>query len=444
VWAKRSGSFSNAGPTTSDVNAETQWNPGAPTGAYAKREGAPFAILDTIYEAEKTIRKADPLVVFPLLHMMWSPSNQPCGGAAGCPGGTAAGQIGTTAYHSDKVAIFVLGAQNVDTDEYDAQVMLHEYGHYFEDKFSRSDSVGGSHANGNKLDPRLAFGEGFATAHASMLSGDPLYVDTSGPNQASPPSVTDVEADSRGDSSFFSEDGIIELLWDLYDAKSATPEGDTESGGTIQDDVELGYKPIYDAMRGGEKNTPAFTSIYSFLKAVNGPYMADPALAGPVGNKIIALATAEGVDLANADEYEQSTRTLYTVLPPTGTAVTQYATGPFAGTNLSTRTTNDPGLVGNKLDDYVFFKVHIVVPGNYEIEVVPTNNKAMLFRISDHGKDTNSPSASKGATSTLPVSLVTGDYVVAVRALDFVGGQWVPTTGTFTIKLSLKSLFTSP
>src|SRR4249920_1158266 len=120
--------------------------------------------------------------------------------------------------------------------------------------------------------------------------------------------------------------------------------------------------------------------------------MADPALAASIGSKIIALAKAEGIDLANADEYEQSTRTLYTVLPPTGVAVTQFATGPFANTNLSTSTANDPGLIGNKLDDHVFFKTKILVPGNYEIEVVPTNNKAMFFRINDHGKETFSGS----------------------------------------------------
>ena len=59
--------------------------------------------------------------------------------------------------------IYVLGAENVDTDEYDQHVLAHEFQHFLEDTISRSDSPGGPHAPGDRLDPRVAFSEGFAT-----------------------------------------------------------------------------------------------------------------------------------------------------------------------------------------------------------------------------------------------------------------------------------------
>jgi hypothetical protein len=45
------------------------------------------------------------------------------------------------------------------TDEYDDHVIIHEWGYCFEDKFSRSDSIGGNHSNELafpcRCDPRL-------------------------------------------------------------------------------------------------------------------------------------------------------------------------------------------------------------------------------------------------------------------------------------------------
>jgi hypothetical protein len=109
--------------------------------------------------------------------------------------------------------------------------------------------------------------------------------------------------------------------------------------------------------------------------------------------------------------------------------------------------TNDPGLDGNKLDDHVFFKLHIALPGTYQIDVVPKNNKSMHITLSDHGKNTNSAGANLGDTVTLSAPLQPGDYVIDVYAHDFVAvpapGGWVnATNATFTIKASLTNLLT--
>ncbi len=59
-------------------------------------------------------------------------------------------------------SMVILGDAGVDTDEFDAHVIAHEWAHYFEDVMSRSNSEGGAHLLGESLDASLAFSEGFA------------------------------------------------------------------------------------------------------------------------------------------------------------------------------------------------------------------------------------------------------------------------------------------
>ncbi len=433
VYTKTSPTFTIAGSHTEDIYAESVWTPGAPNGTYTKREAAPFAILDMAYQAEKVVRQADPQVVFPMLHMAWSPTNRPT------LGNKAAGLINTSHYAGSEGTLYILGAENLDTDEYDAQVVLHEWSHYFENIFSRSDSIGGAHGTNELLDPRLAFGEGFATAHAAMFTNDPLYLDTAGANQAGLGVITPLEQDNNAASGFFSEDAVMELLWDLFDPKSpaGTPEADAEGGGTLQDEVELGYKPIYQTMIGGQKSTRAFTSLFSFLRHLNAPYLADPALSATVGAKINALALAERVDLTTADEYELSTARLYTVIPVDGTLVTQHGAGPFAGTTLQTRIVNDATAKGNKLHSRVFFKFTVAAQGTYLIEAAPTNNRALSFTLNDGGTQTSSSSGNLGDTVNLTATLAPGTYTLAVTGFDFAAPNWTTSTvATFTMRIT--------
>jgi hypothetical protein len=63
--------------------------------------------------------------------------------------------------------LYILGGANgnystTDFDHFDDSVILHEYGHFLEDVYSKSDSQGGSHNGNFVIDPRLAWSEGFA------------------------------------------------------------------------------------------------------------------------------------------------------------------------------------------------------------------------------------------------------------------------------------------
>ncbi|MBO9667659.1 MAG: hypothetical protein J7501_12700 [Bdellovibrio sp.] len=73
--------------------------------------------------------------------------------------------------------LYILGGKdgNVkesDTDHFDDSVILHEYAHFLEDVYGKSESPGGSHDGNFIIDPRLAWSEGWANYfQAAVLSG---------------------------------------------------------------------------------------------------------------------------------------------------------------------------------------------------------------------------------------------------------------------------------
>ena len=115
-----------------------------------------------------------------------------------------------------------------DPDEYDDFVLLHEYGHFYQNNFSRSDSPGGSHSSGERLDPRLAWGEGSATFFGNHVAGSSVYIDTT---ERGTGVYYDIETlDKRipfgtsdgSQSGLVSEAVVAAVLWDLADEASDT------------------------------------------------------------------------------------------------------------------------------------------------------------------------------------------------------------------------------
>jgi hypothetical protein len=433
-----------------DIVAETEWqyHPSGLIGQYTKRDGAPFAILDTVYQAEKLVRLVDPGANFGMLHVGWSPDNRPA--LQPQPSGPdaynyAAGFIGSGHFDGGDT-IYLKGRQNLDTDEYDALLILHEWSHYFTRNFSRSDSVGGGHTLGEALDPRNAFNEGFATAHAAMLTGKTKYIDTSGNNQ-SDVYVIDVETETGGTDGFFSEESLLQLIWDLFDPAADFENWDNhyKSPPTdpvidlVPDGVELGYKPIYQTMAGGQRTTRSFVTIFSFLTHLLGlPTLSDPAQAQAVRDAILARAKAENLDLTQVDEYEIATQRLYTVLPLDGTLVTQHGSGPFAGQPLQTRRANDPARENNKLDNYVFFKFTVTDAGTYEFEITPVGQAAMRVTVNAGGHQTPLQASTLGEQLKLVMVLPPGDYTAAVNdASGYTGTGAVP-NAVFMIRATKK------
>jgi hypothetical protein len=282
------GAVFNAGAANSTRNlaARTGWTAGV--GYNAARAAAPFSILDAIYESQQLVLSADPNAQFPELRVFWSTNNVPCSPAANdfCTGSSAAlgrGEIGTSFFTpGNPDRIFVLGRADIDTDEFDQHVIAHEWGHYYQDNFSRDDSLGGEHTTTERLDLRVAFSEGWGNAFAGMVRADPVYRDSFDLGQARGFAIN-VENNNNPNAGWFNEGSIQSLFWDLYDT---TNEG--------VDALSLGFAPLHAVMTGRIRTTPAFTSVFPLLEGLRAARPADAAA-------IDALASAQLISTTSDD-----------------------------------------------------------------------------------------------------------------------------------------------
>ncbi len=286
---------------TRNLLARTGWGG---TSYTATRAAAPFAILDTVYRTKELILGAVPNTAFPALDLYWSFNNR----ATITSFCTANGNISTTFYTEGAsvanagnctppaalpAGIYILGdyaSGNGDTDEFDQHVIAHEFGHYVEDKFSRSDSIGGDHSDGDRLDLRVAFGEGWGNAYSGMTLNDPVYRDSH--SGVSADFGFNMENDSGNAEGWFSEASVQEILWDLFDSVN---DG--------VDTISLGFAPIYSVMTGAQRTTDAMTSIYSFaagLRAVSDSTVRSGIDALLTGESISSTADAFGSGETNS------------------------------------------------------------------------------------------------------------------------------------------------
>jgi hypothetical protein len=283
---------SGTGNSTRNLRAPTGFGATSYTG---QRAAAPFAILDTVFRAKQLVLTATPTAAFPALSLFWSEENRPTAGRF-CPND---GDIGTSSYivfsgeqddctpptNNNPDGIYILGDFSAgDTDEFDEPVIAHEFGHYVEDRFGRSDSIGGEHGGSQTpLDLRVAVGEGWGNAFSSMVRNDPIYRDSS--QGISADFQIDMETDDPLNEGWYSEASVEEILWDVFDPANDDP-------------LALGFAPIYAVMTGAQVQTDAATSIFSFT---TGLRVANPGSAA----QITALVNAENIHGTNdfgADE----------------------------------------------------------------------------------------------------------------------------------------------
>lgn len=332
---------------TRNLNAASGWTG---SGYGDPRSAAPFAILDAVYKAFHKVLTVDASAQFPKLTLNWSPNNKPSSG------NTSNGDIGTTYYSNGQ--IFILGAASNDTDEYDDHVLIHEWGHYLEDTFSRSDSIGGSHGGGDKLDIRVAYGEGFGNAWSGIATDDPVYEDSYG-NQQSNGFAINVESDLDPNPGWFSETTLQGIIYDLYDSNSDSP-----------DTVSLGLQPLFDTWTGDQKTTVALTSIFPFiywLKQDPGVSAAqanaiDTMLADPTTNAINTISDIWGTNRNNSggDSYATPVYKTFSVIPTGATGVT-VCSDKLAGGEF------------NKLANRQFFHFNVSTSRSYSFDAEVSN-----------------------------------------------------------------------
>lgn len=400
------GSVFNTGTTDQVRNllAASGWGGGF-AGVYTSpRSAAPFALLDTLYEATRfVLDQGNASEDFPALDAFWSPDNRPT-----TPWNPATGAIGTTSYLATAVAatpagLYVLGADGVDTDEYDVHVVAHEFQHYLEDRLARSDSPGGEHGLGEKLDLRLAFSEGFANAFSAMVLADPSYRDSFGAAQGSDFGFS-MESNASSNAGWFSEASVQSIAWDLYDAAN--------EGG---DAVATGFAPMYEVFKTELVDTRALTSLFPFVVALK----ARPGISAAA---VDALVASQDIVAVTMDEFA-STETNdggvdEDVLPIYSALVLN---GPQARlcTNTSAGTDNK---IGNRR--FVTFSVPTGRPITIRVQTVPdganppADPDLVLFRSGLGFFDVADSSAA--SLETYQQTVPAGDYVAEIYEFDHV------------------------
>jgi hypothetical protein len=194
------------------ADIDTRAAPSSLLLADRSRVSGAFNILETIQRGNEAVDLADPRFTPDALTVYWSVSNAPRGGDP------REGSVGTTYFNASENIAYVLGDRQTDSDEFDDDVVLHEYAHMLASRFSRDDSPGGAHSIGDMLDPRVAWSEGFANFFSAAVRSDRIYRDASGVNGTRVLRF-DLEENvpANDHPGYWSETSVHSLLWDLYD-----------------------------------------------------------------------------------------------------------------------------------------------------------------------------------------------------------------------------------
>ncbi len=218
IYSVKSGTIDDSKGSAFTTNIDITVSSGA---------GGAFNILD-IFTDGGLFLQGFGLTAIPKLTAFWEKN--------GCDG---------TYFQDSDSSIHLLGGCGGDTDEYDDDIILHEFGHYVAANFSRDDSPGGSHTlNDNTEDIRLAWSEGWAHFFSSAVRGVPNQTDTI----LNTASSFEIEGPSLFASSFdldssgiytTNEVAVATVLWDIFDNTNET-----------FDALSLGINPIWDVLSG--------------------------------------------------------------------------------------------------------------------------------------------------------------------------------------------------
>ena len=188
-----------------------------------------------------------------------------------------------------------------DTDGWSDTVILHELGHYVADLFHQDDNTGGQHFLGDSFqDPRLSYGEGYATYYCgevrerrALVQGTDahvsLYADLAMPPAVGVPGALEFSYDFEtgllgngtplGQIGQANETNITSAMWDLHDG-TGTPD---ESASVDDDAIDGTGSDVWDVLLGYMKNIPlpdiiTFEDFVQGWRAVFGPAYLAPEL----------------------------------------------------------------------------------------------------------------------------------------------------------------------
>ena len=377
---------SGASPQQSrDLHAPLGW-----TGeTYGEtRAAAPFAIIDNIYTAVQTFAEIDTDINFPALELRWSVNNRTA------IGNKTQGLIGTSAYSpsEEDSAIYLLGEEGRDTDEFDPHVILHEWGHYFEHQMSRSDSLGGLHSLTDRLDARVAFSEGWGNALSAIILDAETYRDSSGASQKFGFSFS-LENPKVRNPGWFSEASIGAILYDILDTQSET-----------EDNISAGLEPLYATITGQDyKNSPVFATIFSLSDALRQNAKID-------SGALNSLLKSQGVSGQGPDgSGESNSGAIRSALPV-------YKEASLNGPSVEICSVDDAGTF-NKLGNREFIFLSLETETDLTLLATKSSgdeNRDPDFNIWQGNRLIDKSTSSKKGEETFQGQLSAGDYVIEI------------------------------
>jgi hypothetical protein len=407
---------SGSADSVHNLSAASGWDGSAYSGA---RAAAPFALLDDLYRASSLVSAGLSSLTFPDLDVFWSKNNRPA-----APFDAASGDIETTGFFpppansSANPAIYVLGDEGVDTDEYDSSVITHEWGHYLQYSFSRNDSMGGDHSVADRLDLRMAFSEGWGNAFSGMATGRSIYQDSQGPQQAGGDclALTNPAADNCAEPSntgWYNEGSVQHVLYGLF-----APSGSSSAA------LGLGIAPIFTVLQNEMKSTRALTSIFPFAAALK---TRNPGAA----NGVDTLLNSENIAVGAPAFDDYGTGESNDGGDPTSLPIYASISAPGSAANVCSE-----ALFGsfNKLGVRKFLKLSLAADRSVTISATGSASSDPQLRLYGAGLQQGTESHTPG-TDTLSAALSAGDYIIEVYEY----GNTLPTpvgTTCFTLTVN--------
>lgn len=372
----------------------------------SSRAAAPFAILDTLCEGvDVLVNPFDGLETggaLPPLSVRWSIDNTPVSGDL------ALGEVDTAFFRRSFGVneIYLRGDEDVNTDEYDPHVILHEFAHYIFLSFLRSDSLGGRHSLSALLDLTTAFEEGWANAFAAIVldgrmtnNNEALYRDSRDDNGfvAGGFRVNQREIFEAGPG-WYTEGTVHRFIYDLYD-----------SDNSFFDQVSLPLADIYLALK-QQGNSKALISLFTFIAALESQNLV-------TGSNIARLLSSEGISGTGVygfgevnDGGNRDGLPIYTPL--------------LSGQTHTLCSNNDAGVV-NRLGNYRYLRFTASMDREYFFTINPSgaigedDGVAALDVIKQGSFFVESAVANgPGASLTANYQISEGDYVIALSHYD--------------------------
>lgn len=375
-----------------------------------RRQSAPFAIIATIKNAMDVIKQEGVKLNYPPLTVYWSAKNRSVNKTD-----LRRGELTTSFYQNS--SIYLLGHIATDSDDMDQHVIVHEWAHYIEDKFSRFDSIGGSHSIRSQLDPRVSFSEGFGNALSALLIKDSSYRDALGSEAQFLGGGFDLEADdiksAPAIAGWYSEHSVQSLLYDLHDEQT---EQEDET-------VSLGINRLFSVMMQEHKTTPALTTMVSFVDALlkQVPEQSPEIMPLLEQHKMEGVSDTWGTDDATLGNFViDSHAPLYKV-------ITEGQSSVCLNPNVQ---------VYNGVATRRFYRFNKVRAGQAVINIEGPKGSAPSFRVWKSGKLVME-ALSRTNTVRRIFNIDKGEFVLEATDYSVLNGQPLTVTECYTLNLTL-------